>query len=342
MVVLNIIKAMLAFCFLILIHEAGHLVAAKLVGVRVEKFSIFFGKPIFSKVMGGTEYSVGWIPIGGYVEPYGMNQEIDEKDSQFTKHPWKKLFIAVAGPLMNLITAFLLLTVVTFNVGGYPSLEINGFSESSPAKEAGIVSGDTITKINGNSIKIYEDLQEQLSKNKGEDINIEVKRGNEVKEFTIKPTYDKEQEKYIMGITFKTARNLTVGESFTRAGNQMVSFTKLTFKTLGNLVTGHGNFKTDLGGPVTIVRLSVESAQAGWINLIYLVAVISLQLAIFNLIPFPALDGGSITIYLIELITGKRFKIETIQKITSVGFALLMGLMLLVTIKDIFFPVSLQ
>lgn len=342
MIVLNILKAMLAFCFLILVHEAGHLIAAKLVGVRVEKFSIFFGRPIFTKVIGGTEYSIGWIPIGGYVQLYGMNAEIDEKDSHFTKHPWKKIFIAIAGPFMNLVTAFLLLAIVAFNIGGYPSLEINDFSQNSPAKEAGILSGDTITKINGTSIKIYEDLQEQLSKNNGENIDIEVSRGSEVKKFTIKPAFDKEQNKYIMGVTFKNDRNLTLGESFERSANQMMSFTKLTFKTIGNLVTGHGNFKTDLGGPVTIVRLSVESAQAGWINLIYLVAVISLQLAIFNLIPFPALDGGNTTIYLIELITGKRFKISTIEKINSVGFAILMGLMLLVTIKDVFFPVSLQ
>lgn len=334
-----IILAILAFAVLIFVHELGHFTLAKINGVKVEEFSIGMGPKIFSKQGKETKYSLGLFPIGGYVSMMGEDEAVDDERSFSTKSPLRKITIIVAGVFMNYVLAICIFTGYTYNFG-YVNTFANNIRVDSPAYEAGLEAGDTFLKVNGLKVFTYDDIWGGVQLSKGNPIDVVVDRNGERKEFTIAPEVNEETQSYAIGVEFTNVSDVGLGKSFVQSFKQTATLVSQTYKGLGMLLTRKADIKTDVGGPVTIIKMSVATAKAGIWNLITFVGLLSVNLAVFNLLPFPALDGGWTVILLIELITRRKVPNKIVEGLNYVGFMILIGLMVLVTAKDIIFPTN--
>ena len=338
-----ILLVALSFGLLIVGHEFGHFIVAKMNGVKVEEFAIGMG-PLVCKFKGKeTMYSLRLLPIGGYVKMLGeyddSDNEISEEDKKrayIFKHPLRKISIILAGPVMNFILAFIIFWGLNI-FEGYNSTIIGEVVDGSPAQNAGLEVGDEIIALNSKKFLNWSDFVFELQnvKNK-ETINIKVLRNNQEMEFNINPEIN--GNSIIIGIKPKFIENAGFFESISNGFKETISEIKQVIGSLVYLITGKASFK-DLGGPVTIFKVSGQAAKAGFAELMNFTAFLSVNLGIFNLIPFPALDGGAVIVNSIELITRKRIKQEILAKLNYVGFTLLILLMIFVTLKDIFFPI---
>lgn len=333
-----IILAILAFGVLIIIHELGHFTLAKLNGVRVEEFSIGMGPRILSKQGKETRYSLSLFPIGGYVKMMGEEENVEDERSFSAKSPLRRISIIIAGAAMNYVLAIVIFTFYIHNFGY--ALPVTGeIQPSSPAYEAGLQVGDEFLKINNSKVFSKDDVALEVALGKENPINVVVNRNGEKKDLTLTPKKD-ETGNYRIGIIFASDENPSFATSFKQSFNQTASLVSQTFKGLKMMVTGKANLKTDVGGPLTIVKMSAQTAKAGIWPLLYFTAFISVNLAVMNLLPFPALDGGWCVILLVELITRRKVPDSVVGTLNYIGFAALMGLMILVTIKDILFPIK--
>ncbi|MCE5220468.1 MAG: M50 family metallopeptidase [Clostridium sp.] len=333
-----IIMAILAFGILIIVHELGHFTLAKLNGVRVEEFSIGMGPKIFSKQGKETKYSLGIFPIGGYVKMMGEEENVEDERSFSAKSPLRRISIIIAGVFMNYVLAIVIFTCIIHNFG-YRTTIISEIQNATPAYEAGLLKGDKILKTGNSKVFSNDDILTDIYLSKGEQIKFLIDRNGEKKEIAITPRTNEEGQ-FKIGVVFENVENPGVGTSVKQSLNQTVSLVSQTFKGLKMIFTGQANLKTDVGGPLTIVKISAETAKAGIWNLANFVGFLSVNLAVFNLLPFPALDGGWCVILLIELITRRKVPDKIVGVLNYVGFAALIGLMILVTIKDILFPVK--
>lgn len=332
------ILAILGFSLLIIVHELGHFIMAKVNGVRVEEFSIGMGPKLF-KVQGKeTLYTVALFPIGGFVKMMGEEEEVQDERSFSSKSPLRRISIIIAGAFMNFVLAIVIF-IAFFNHYGYPETSINNVQQGHPAQIAGVMAGDVVTKVNGSKILTQQDLVIEINMAKGKPVDIEVDRAGEKKEFTITPTYLEDESRYIIGANFDYNKEPGFVNSFKYSFKETGSLVSQTFKSIGMIFTGEANLKTDVGGPVTIIKMSAGAAKVGIWNLLYLVGILSVSIAIFNMLPFPALDGGWTIILLIELITRRKVPDKIVGVLNTVGFMLLIGLMIVVTIKDILFPI---
>lgn len=333
-----IIAAILGFGILIIVHELGHFTLAKLNGVKVEEFSIGMGPKVFSKKGKETIYSLSLLPIGGYVKMLGEEENVQDEKSFSAKSPLRRISIIIAGVAMNYILAIIIFTTVSFNFG-FAKPVVGEVVQNSAASEAGLAAGDKIVKVDNSRMFTSNDIQIGIALSKSEAVNFVVDRNGEKKVFNIAPKADKDGNK-IIGIRFAVEQNPGFSASVKEGMNQTISYVSQTFKGLKMIFTGEANLKTDVGGPVTIVKMTTATAKAGLWSLINFIGFISVNLAVFNLLPFPALDGGWCVILLIEFITRKKVPEKIVSALNFVGFAALMGLMVVVTIKDIIFPVK--
>lgn len=333
-----IILAILAFGILIIVHELGHFTLAKLNGIRVEEFSIGMGPKILSKQGKETRYSLSLFPIGGYVKMMGEDENVEDERSFSAKSPLRRLSVIIAGAAMNYLLAILIFTFYIHN-SGYALPVVGEVQASTPAYEAGLEVGDKFLKVNNSKVFSYQDVSAGVIMGKENPINLLIERNGEKKELTLTPE-KVENGNYRIGIAFASDKNPSFMTSFKQSFNETASVVSQTFKGLKMMITGKANLKTDVGGPLTIVKMSAETAKAGIWPLLYFTAFISVNLAVMNLLPFPALDGGWCIILLIELITRRKVPDKIVGTLNYVGFAALMGLMLLVTIKDILFPIK--
>lgn len=333
-----IVLAILAFSVLIIVHELGHFVMAKVNGVKVEEFSIGFGPRVIGVKIGETDYCLRLLPLGGRVAMLGEEEEVNDKRSLTSKSPLRRISIIVAGVVMNYLLAIGIFIAMAMNLG-FSTPVVDKLMDNSPAQKAGLEAGDKIVKVNDMKIVTSDDVTVAVALAKGSELDVQVERNSEIREFKVTPMVD-ENERYLMGFYQKKVDNPTLTESIKYGANQTVSLVKQTFLGFKMLFSGKANLKTDVGGPVTIVRMSSEAAKAGIWNLLYFTAFISVNLAVFNLLPLPALDGGWALFILIELITGKKIPDRILNYVNSVALTLLLGIMILVTIKDILFPVQ--
>ena len=333
-----IIMAILAFGVLIIVHELGHFTLAKLNGVRVEEFSIGMGPNILSKQGKETKYSLRLFPIGGFVKMMGEEETVEDERSFSAKSPLRRISIIIAGVIMNYILAIVIFTTIIHNFG-YTSTTSAEILPSSPAQEVGILPGDKVLNVNGLTAFSYENISAGIALSYGNPIKMSIERNGEKKEVVVTPRKNEEGQ-LLIGVKFQPIENPTVGESFKQSFKQTASLVTQTFKGLEMIFTGKANLKTDVGGPITIIKISAASAELGIWSLASFVGFLSVNLAVFNLLPFPALDGGWCVILLIELITRRKVPDKIVGVLNYVGFAALIGLMILVTIKDILFPVK--
>ncbi|MHC1683201.1 MAG: RIP metalloprotease RseP [Clostridiaceae bacterium] len=334
-----ILLAILAFGVLVFVHELGHFTLAKANGVFVEEFAIGMGPKLIGFTKGETLYSIRALPIGGYVKMLGENEDSDNPRSFNKKSPLQRISIIIAGPLMNFITAIILFAIITLSVGAIPTLTVDSLIDNSPAKQAGMLSGDKIVKINGDKINIREELSEKLYKSNGKPLDVQVLRNGESFNYNITPAKDEEKGGYVLGVNMVIIENPSLFQALDRSIDQLNYMLKQIVGFFGTLFQGKTDMN-DVGGPVSIIKVSVAQAQMGFLNLMYFTAVMSVQLGFFNIIPFPALDGGYLLLYIIELITRRKPNQKVVQSIVTIGFLLLMGLMVLVTLKDIINPIK--
>lgn len=333
-----IIMAILAFSLLIIGHELGHFTLAKLNGVKVEEFSLGMGPKIFGIKGKETEYLIKALPIGGYVKMLGEEEKISDERAFSNKPPLRKISIIAAGPIMNFILAILLFAVISINVG-YKIPEISEVIPNSPAQEAGLKTGDMITKVNNTKIATWDDFSTAILSSKGSSLNVEFERQGQKNSVTILPKKSEEDNRYIIGIYATEIKNPSFIDSIKYGFQESISLIKQTFVALKTIFTGKASLN-DVGGPVTIVKASAAAAKAGILNLIFFTAFLSVQLAVFNLLPFPALDGGWIFILLIEFITRRKINDKIIATLNYIGFSMLMLLMVFVIIKDFLYPIN--
>ena len=343
-----IIVSIIVLSFLIFFHESGHFLVARFFGVKVEVFSVGFGKKIWTKTYNGTEYAISAIPLGGYVKMKGQddlnpNEISNDDDSYNTKAPWKKICILFAGSGANILLAFILYIFIGFY--GITTIlpTIGKTIDNSPAYKAGLMQGDTISKINGNEIKTWRDLSQNIS-NQTQEINIEYKRGNKTFQTTITPEikdskniFGEDVKQGFIGIVAKgdIARvRYGMSEIIPYAIDETIFAAKLIVLSLQKIIIGILPIN-QLGGPIAIVQAIAQAQEAGFIALLGLSALISINLGILNLLPIPALDGGHIVFTLYEWFTKRPLNENIAYKLTIFGWIVLFGLMVLGLYNDI-------
>jgi len=343
------LTSLLVLSFLIFFHELGHFLAARFFGVHVEVFSIGFGKKVFSKIIGKTEYCFSMIPLGGYVQMKGQDDKDPTKvsfdtDSYNTKAPWKRIIILFAGPFANFLLAFLLYMAIG-NMGVTKLSPIIGqISENSAALEAGILSHDRIVMIDGVLIQTWDEVSSLIQKST-DTLQLKIEREGKVLTFVLTPKISQYKnmfgevlEKRMLGIapSGKTLEiHYAISELPQFAWEQTARATTLILTGLQKLIEGVVSPK-EMGGIISIVKVTSDASDAGIIALFALTALISVNLGVFNLLPIPALDGGHIMFNAYEMVTKKAPNEKILTSLTMAGWGLLLSLMAFTIINDIY------
>lgn len=329
---ITIISSIIIFLLVILIHEFGHFIVAKMNGVSVLEFSIGMGPKLFQRESNGTLYSLRVLPVGGYCQLEGEDEENDSPNSLNNQSPLVRLKVILAGAIMNFILAFILL-ILLMSVSRV-STEVSGVIKDSPAYSSGIQTGDQIVSINGENVSDGEELLKNIKESQG-DLDIGVIRNSQSKNIKVTPRLENNVRK--IGVNFQEEydiKNFSLIKGFKKGVITFLNLTGMLYKFLGMLITGQlglGGFS----GPVGVVKEIGNAAKTGVANLIFLLAYININLGVFNLLPIPALDGGRAIFILIEMIFGKKISQEKEGYIHMVGLILLLALIAVVTIKDV-------
>ncbi len=331
----TMIASIFVFGLLILAHEVGHFLAARANGIRVMELAIGFGPRLlgWQSRKSGTLYSMRIFPLGGFCRMLGENPEdsCDAADSFARKGLLQRATVLLAGASMNLVLAVFLFFIIFFFLVGVPVTEspaLGSVTPGLPAARAGFQPGDVILTIEGEQIRNWEEVTAGIELHPGEEISVVVKRDEEIKELRVVPEPVPQTGRGVIGITpvyrrYDLAGSL--GESFSRFGALVGS--------LVQVVTGRAPL--DITGPVGIIIIVGEVAATGFVNLLWLAAVISVSLGLINLFPIPALDGGRILFLAIEGIRGKPLDPEKEGFIHFIGFALLILLIIFITYNDL-------
>lgn len=322
----------------VFIHELGHFIFAKKAGIYVYEFSIGMGPRLFkfNRKNDETEYSIRLFPIGGYVQMAGEEVEMDEKipeNRRLQSKTWlQKTLTVIAGVMFNFLLAILLLFIIGM-VNGTTTNKTYIGNVTSPALEAGLKEKDKIIKINGKKIRNNDQLSLELNINIGKDIVFEVEdiNGN-IKEVKVSPISQEDNYKY--GIELVTNQEKGFFTSIKYAFVRTFNLIETMFLTLFYLITGKLSL-SNLSGPIGIFSVVGEVAKTGFINLVFLLAYISINVGVINLLPLPAFDGGRVLFLIIEKIKGSPVNPKVENIIHSIGLILLMGLMILITFNDI-------
>lgn len=327
----TILMAIFIFGFLIVIHEFGHFIFAKLSGVVVEEFAIGMGPKLFGYQGKETKYSLRLIPMGGYCQMLGEDAEDYQRGSFNSKSKLARILILSAGSLMNLLGCIVLLTIIFFIVG-IPSTTLDLVETDYPAYEAGLRPGDKIIAIEENKVDSWEEVTSHISSTEDKVYSVDVLRNGQEMTFDVVSKLDEELNQYRIGITSQREKSILL--SITNGFKQTFLYGKLILESIGQLFTGA--VSTDsLTGPIGIVSIVGETMEYGIVAVLNLAAVISINLAIFNILPIPALDGSRILFVIIEAIKGSPVSPEKEGKIHFVGFALLMIVAIFVAYNDI-------
>lgn len=347
--VLYIIVGLLLFGLLIAVHEGGHFLAAKGLGVQVNEFSVGMGPAILSRQRGETVYSLRALPLGGYCAMEGEEEDSQNPRSFSRKPAWRKLIILAAGSGMNFLAGFLLVVVLFASAGSFAVPVIRDFAEGFPyAGEEGLQRGDRILSVNGHRVSIYSEAVTQLSAAAGAPMDLVVEREGErvaLHDLPLQPReYTVEGERVTMYGLFFATQEATLPNLLAQSWHTCGYFARAVWSGLEMLVRGQVALE-DMSGPVGIVSYLGQagsqggSLAAGLQNVVYVVALIAVNLAIMNLLPLPALDGGRILLLLVGevwfLFSGQKLNPRYEAWIHAVGFFLLILLMVFVTFSDI-------
>lgn len=331
---------------IVFIHEFGHFIFAKKAGIHVFEFSLGFGPKLFSfrRKNDETEYMVKLIPLGGYVALAG--EVYDEEDEELKKIPEDKrlynksflrqLSVLVAGVFNNFVLGLLLIFIIGLIFGtSFTTNELSGLKKDYPLYELGVRDGDKIIEIDNKKIKNFDDIQTRIAISGGKKtLSIKIKnKNNKIKTYKVKPKYDKKTKSYYYGISVKSEEGKGLFSSIKYAFSKFISIFKSLIIVLASLFTGKLGINS-LSGPVGIYQV-VGDAKSSLLSILLLTAYLSINVGFMNILPFPAFDGGRAFLLIIEKITKKKVPLKVESLINEIGFFILMGLMLFITVKDV-------
>jgi len=346
----------LGFCFLIVIHEAGHFFAAKAVGMRVERFFLFFGPTIWSVRRGETEYGIKAIPLGGYVKITGMNPEEEvppehEENAYFRKPVWKRIVVVAAGPAVNIVLAFVILFAV-FSIGGLQKLDqsVGPIKADSPASKV-LQEGDRIVAVDGKRFpeasleKRVEGFGETVEAHKcpgkqvencraATPVRLTIERDGQLKTLSVYPRYDKEAKRALIGFSYGGHFvPISLGHAVDKSLDSIWLVTSKTATVFGRIF--ESQHRKEISGIVGTSDVGHAAVEQGWREAFLLLALVSLSLGMINLLPILPLDGGHIFWAVIEKLRGQPVSLRVIERATVVGFALVLILMFIGLSNDI-------
>jgi len=344
-----IVSFIVVIGILILIHELGHFLVAKRFGVKIEKFSIGFGPPIYSKTVGETEYRLAWIPLGGYVKMLGETDPEkvapeDRSRSFGALSVPRRMLIAAAGPIANFVLAILLFSSVFW--WGFPVMEavVGQVLAGSPAQTAGLMKGDRITAVDGAPISQWDDLRHVIEHKGGAPVSLDILRGGKALSFHLVPRVEAgknlfgepvSQGKIGVGPSgsFATVR-YGFSEGLGMAMIKTYNIAAINLVSLWKMVAGEVSPK-NLGGPILIAQMSAKAAKAGLSNLLVFMGFVSVTLGVMNLLPIPVLDGGHLLFLAVEGVLRRPPSIRVRELSMQLGFVLLLTVMVFAFYNDI-------
>ena len=335
---LTIVSAIFVFGLLVLFHELGHFITAKMTGMRVDEFAIGFGPKLVGVKYGETMYSLRVFPLGGFNKIAGMDPEDEPDERSYSSKPvWARMIVILAGSVMNFILPILLFLGIYFFSGIHtPSVDptLGEVMAHKPAAEAGLKQGDRILKIDDQAVDSWQKFVEIVQVSDGKVLKIDFARDGNQLATSLIPEYDDNAKRAMIGVVSSVT---TYRPGFFEAGVLAVKNTGFVsykmIETLGSIITG--KTAADLAGPLGVAQMAGEVAQIGFVPLLQFAAFLSINLGIINLFPIPALDGGHFVTLLIEAVRGKPLQPKAIQYAQIIGFALLMALMIFATLNEI-------
>ncbi|MBQ4264631.1 MAG: RIP metalloprotease [Clostridia bacterium] len=328
--------ALLLLGVLIMAHEAGHFWAARACGLEVQEFAMGMG-PLLAKWKSkkGTQFSLRLLPIGGFCQFYGEDEDVNDPRAFNHQAVWKRLITVASGPVMNFVVALVVVVIYLSALGLLQTVPRVGEVESHAAR-AGLQAGDTLLAVNGVAVMDASTVLAEISGSAGADVTLRVLRGGKETNVVIEPFYDEELARYRVGFTFDQERvRVSLLESIPFSVEYNIESVRLIAQTLKNLFF-KGEGVNEVTGPVGTVYVIQEVTQQGGIDIyLELLALISVNLGVMNLLPIPGLDGSRLLFLLVEGVRRKPIKRELEGAIHGAGFVLLMGLMIALTYKDI-------
>lgn len=331
----------LTFGLVIFLHEAGHFLLCRMLGVRVERFAFGFGPELlgFTQPATGTRFSICAFPLGGFVKPAGEDPETTtgKQDEYFGQKWHRRLAIVAAGPAMNYVLAFSLFTGLVWAKGMPESgaaAVIGNMIVGHPADLAGLQIGDEITAINGQAVASFADMAAVIHTSAGKELELVYRRDGKVLRVKLTPQLDEASGKGVIGIMPQAIyREVGPLRAMKEGAKQCWSLTAYTVTTILSKVSRRE--RPDLAGPIGIVQMVNRAAHSGWEDLVYLIGLISVAIGFFNILPVPLLDGGHAAMYVWEGFSGRKITREVMATANGVGIAFLVSLLVFATYNDV-------
>lgn len=336
---LTVIAAILIFAVMIFIHELGHFTAAKLTGIRVKEFAIGMGPKLWSRPRGETLYSIRAIPIGGFCAMEGEDTTSSDNRAITNKPAWVRLIVLAAGAFMNIVLGFVLLLILIGSSPQLTSTVVDSVEQGMPAQIAGLQPGDQIIKVNRSNVHLHSDILFAVRSQQDKETNFTVKRNGERITLQIAPV--KSENSYLYGFKMRAEDNSVI-RTLRNSWYSTGFYSKMIISTFFDLIRGRIGLD-QLSGPIGIVgainqsvKDSVDRGWDGFVNLLKLAILLTINLGIFNLLPIPALDGGRILFVLVEIVRRKPLPPEKEGLVHMIGFAAIILLSIVIAFQDIF------
>lgn len=334
--IMGILAPIIVFAVIVLVHEGGHFIAAKLMGMKVEEFAIGFGPSIFSFQKGETKYSLRLIPLGGYNKILGMDKEESDDPKAFSSKPvWKRLVVIVAGAAFNVILAFVIFSSVLMNTGyqTFPDEPVIGkVLEGTTAQKQGLKVGDRILSIDDKAIEKWSDIPSAMEGKANKVVSLKIQRNEETLLIHVIPEI-KEGDRPIMGIVpYLENHKVNFGQAIVMGAQRSFALLYMMGQGLVSMIQGNN---LEVSGPIGVARMASDVADTGIQPLLMFIALLSLNLGFLNLLPIPFLDGGVMVLTILEGILGRKLPDKALIVINSIGITILLSLFFFAMINDV-------